>query len=522
MSRPTWRITLVGELSCDVGVLGMRPGTNGFTGPGEPSQSSFGPSRNYERERDQEPPVRLPPGPLPRANRSGQHSQTLPPQDTSSYGSRYQSQSIPAPGGDTRFSDAYGGTTTSTRVSSGPRPTTPSRDQFNRNGPIPGTPSSRSRTLPTSHPESPEFPPPPRHQGSGFPDKPQTPGIPYQPGRRPPPLTQNGPSVSGLPPTNGASGLLSHPMNRTSTARDDGTMLRPTPLNLQTPTRSGFDASPTTPVRAGIQRSFSPGFPGGSNTGRPDAGVNGAARPSDPDALPLRSFGPIPSPLAQRAQLPELTKPSTTPQTPQFQPNLQPFSPPLKTSILSPNVPPPSTFNIDEPVPPLSGLNSPLPSGLPSALRSAPPSALVTSLPLRPADNPHSRNARISFFDPPNQTLLDRLLATDSAIVASSGTGGGGGDNEEETIRATLTSVEEMLDGFEWATEDIFGKNSRSGLGLGLGLAGTGSAEQMEARLLDELMALERVCSSLNICFMLLIWFLHRRTFTRSSSRTIG
>lgn len=60
-------------------------------------------------------------------------------------------------------------------------------------------------------------------------------------------------------------------------------------------------------------------------------------------------------------------------------------------------------------------------------------------------------------------------------------------------MRATLTSVEEMLDGFEWATEDIFGKSSRGGLGLGVGFAGSGSAEQIEARLLDELMALEKV-----------------------------
>ena len=134
-------------------------------------------------------------------------------------------------------------------------------------------------------------------------------------------------------------------------------------------------------------------------------------------------------------------------------------------------------------------------------------------------DSSHSRNARVSFFDPPNQALLDRLLATDSAIVASSGAVGG--DNEE-SVRATLTSVEEMLDGFEWATEDIFGKNSRGGLGLGVGLAGRGSAEQIEARLLDELMALEKVLSAVKIRFMSLIWCFHRRTFTRSSSRTIG
>lgn len=123
----------------------------------------------------------------------------------------------------------------------------------------------------------------------------------------------------------------------------------------------------------------------------------------------------------------------------------------------------------------------------------------MTSLPLRSADIPHSRNARISFFDPTNQALLDRLLATDSAIVTSSGAGAGGGDNEEESVRATLTNVEEMLDGFEWATEDIFGKSGRGGLGLGVGLAGSGSAEQIEARLLDELMALEKVRFVLNV-----------------------
>jgi hypothetical protein len=79
-----------------------------------------------------------------------------------------------------------------------------------------------------------------------------------------------------------------------------------------------------------------------------------------------------------------------------------------------------------------------------------------------------------------------------------------------------------MLDGFEWATEDIFGKNSRGGLGLGVGLDGTGSAEQIEARLLDELMALEKVRFVLKIRFTLLIWLFYRQAFTRSSSRTIG
>lgn len=528
VSCPAWRITRVDELFCDIGVSGMGPSTNGFAGLHGPSQPSLGSSRNYERDRDQEPAVRLPPGPIPRTNSSNQPRQALPPQDISSNGSRFQSQSIPSSGGNMRLSDAYGGTTTSVRVSSGPRPTTPStpstpsRDQANRHGPRPPTPSSRPRGLPTgpSHLETPEFPPPSRPQGPGYPDKPQTSNISYHSSRKQTPPIQNQSSISGLPPTNGASGFLIPTFNRTSSARDDGTPLRPPPLTLQTPTRSGYDPSPTTP---GIPRSFSPGFPSGSNTNKPDTGVNGTTRLSDTETSLPKPSGPVPSPLAQRTpQLPEPTKPSQPPQISRLQPPFQPLSPLPRTPLISPNGPPPSAFNFGELGPPPSTLNSGLPSRPPSALRSAPPSALVTSLPLRPADTPHSRNARISFFDPPNQTLLDRLLATDSAIVASPGAGAGGGDNEEESVRATLTSVEEMLDGFEWATEDIFGKNSRDGLGLGVGLAGTGSAEQIEARLLDELMALEKVRSVLDIHFMLLIQFFYRQTFTRSSNRTIG
>jgi hypothetical protein len=99
----------------------------------------------------------------------------------------------------------------------------------------------------------------------------------------------------------------------------------------------------------------------------------------------------------------------------------------------------------------------------------------VTSLPLRSVDNAQSRNARISFFDPSNQTVLDRLVASDSTDL-------NGPDGEDETVQATLASVEEMLEGYEWATDDIMGRKGS-----------TGAAEQIEARLLDELMALDKV-----------------------------
>ena len=487
-----------------IGVLGA----NGFDGPGNLSHSSSGPSRNYEREPSQEPATRLPSGPIPRANPPSQVRQALPPQDNSSIGSRFQNQSAPSSSGSMRMSEAYGGTATSTLLSSGPRPVTPSRDQFNRNGPTPGTPSSRFRGLPNgpSRPETPELPPSSRPQGVGYLERSQGVGIPRHPSKKQAPPVQNEPSVSGLPPMNSASELLAQTFNRTSIAKDS---LRPAPLTLQTPVKSGFDLSPTTPTRPGVPSSLPPGFLDGLTTNEFNTNLNGSAQLSDPDVLPLKSPVSIPSPLVQRVPRSlEPTNPS------------QHLSPLPRVNPLSLNGPPPSAFKLDELEPQPPALGSALPSGLPSALRPALPSALVTSLPLRPVDTSTSRNARISFFDPPNQALLDRLLATDSAIVASSGAVGG--DNEEETVRATLTNVEEMLDGFEWATEDIFGKSGRGGLGMGVGLGGRGSAEQIEARLLDELMALEKVLSAANTRFASLIWCSYRRTFTRSLNRTIG
>jgi hypothetical protein len=45
-----------------------------------------------------------------------------------------------------------------------------------------------------------------------------------------------------------------------------------------------------------------------------------------------------------------------------------------------------------------------------------------------------------------------------------------------------MANVEEMLEGYEWASDDILGR-----------MRGRGAVDQIEARLLDELMALEKV-----------------------------
>jgi hypothetical protein len=72
--------------------------------------------------------------------------------------------------------------------------------------------------------------------------------------------------------------------------------------------------------------------------------------------------------------------------------------------------------------------------------------------------------------------MLDRVLTnvTDSQIDV---------DGEEEQALATLKNVEEMIEGYEWASEDGIGRKS-----------GKGAIDLIEARLLDELTALEKVC----------------------------
>ncbi|KAI0286899.1 exocyst complex component Sec3-domain-containing protein [Russula aff. rugulosa BPL654] len=83
------------------------------------------------------------------------------------------------------------------------------------------------------------------------------------------------------------------------------------------------------------------------------------------------------------------------------------------------------------------------------------------------------QKARISFFDPANQSALDRLIFR--------GSGTSDPEGEEEGTQDIMANVEEMLEGYEWASDDILGR-----------MRGRGAVDQIEARLLDELMALEK------------------------------
>lgn len=142
---------------------------------------------------------------------------------------------------------------------------------------------------------------------------------------------------------------------------------------------------------------------------------------------------------------------------------------------------------------------TPLP--IPSSYTNAPPASLQNlrhqpEKGLTPRKDP---NARISFFDPANQPTADRLLATNSKAVL-----------EEDNAEGTMANVEEMLEGYEWTA-----------VGAGLGaVGGRGAADQIEARLLKELTALDAV-GIFDICFTGLMKLrLFRRICTPLSNRT--
>ena len=97
------------------------------------------------------------------------------------------------------------------------------------------------------------------------------------------------------------------------------------------------------------------------------------------------------------------------------------------------------------------------------------------STPLEVVANRRDHNARISYFDPSNQAAVDRLIvgATETELD---------GEGEEENVQETLANVEEMIEGYEWASEDAIGRKMTKG-----------AVDLIEARLLNELMALEKV-----------------------------
>ena len=86
------------------------------------------------------------------------------------------------------------------------------------------------------------------------------------------------------------------------------------------------------------------------------------------------------------------------------------------------------------------------------------------------------QDARISYFDPSNQATVDRFIVDAPETELD-------GEGEEENAQATLANVEEMMSGLvRMLSAEKMSK---------------GVVDLIEARLLDELMALEKVTKTI-------------------------
>jgi hypothetical protein len=220
---------------------------------------------------------------------------------------------------------------------------------------------------------------------------------------------------------------------------------------------------------------------------------------------PTRSDSPATPSAARRAQAPSQTKPSL-PQVKAVPLKQAPSTSASSLSIQIPSINLPNTAtrsaaeerHPDEYPQSASRPSLDLPSGRSyspqsksGSTRAAPRARPVSPTPSNDSrkqstrdkasapstEGPHLRrehNERVSFFDPANQASLDRLISGPQNE----------GELEEESVQATMADVEEMLDGYEWASDDIVARK-----------ASRGAADLIEARLLDELMALDKVVS---------------------------
>jgi hypothetical protein len=78
--------------------------------------------------------------------------------------------------------------------------------------------------------------------------------------------------------------------------------------------------------------------------------------------------------------------------------------------------------------------------------------------------------------------MLDRLIIGNEPQADIEG--------DEESARATLASVEEMIEGYEWASDDVIGRKMNKG-----------AVDMIEARLLDELTALEKASPAKSLSY---------------------
>lgn len=272
---------------------------------------------------------------------------------------------------------------------------------------------------------------------------------------------------------------------------------------VQRPPSSALSSYSAPPPISEAKRTPSPAA---SSSRRPERSAP-APRPRTPQMQPPTSVrSPTPPPIVPTPPVPSLVFSESRPEfhhSASARPSLEipvslrsqtPQAPPLRT-ILSdpgPSVPIERTSSG-------SPARSPTRSPARSPAHSPAHSPAINNVELLPAPAPsqgtlaapRDTNARISYFDPLNQAVADRLLtgpASPGELLAQ---------DDDYGAETTLTNVEEMVDGFEWGDMQVDPSLGASNIGR---KRARGAADQIEARLLDELMALEKVCYRIIYC----------------------
>ncbi|KAF7301154.1 Sec3-PIP2-bind domain-containing protein [Mycena indigotica] len=218
------------------------------------------------------------------------------------------------------------------------------------------------------------------------------------------------------------------PNNNQRAATPDHEQRAPSPPPPRSQSRNGFASRPASPANS------SRGYPAGRSASRAPAPTSSPQPRPRPARRPSNAASTISQIPAPATAVPTPSVPDTIP------------SPEL-------NRPPPRS-------------SSPLP--VRSTKRSGTNGMPQDGLTRR---DQTAQNARVSFFDPANQATLDRLIRSAATDI----------DGEEETAQAMMSSVEEMIEGYEWAIDDVIGRKSSKG-----------AADLIEARLVDELSALDK------------------------------
>ncbi|KAG8814416.1 hypothetical protein FRC17_001136, partial [Serendipita sp. 399] len=302
-----------------------------------------------------------------------------------------------------------------------------------------------------------------------------------RPGRVPSPQPpgRDGPSSQQQPPPSNRYPKLDRPSSPQAEPSNYRNGVAPSPKRSRAGSRSDRAPSPQPPADRGPMltnnRSRAPSPNAAADSSKPRSRVGSRPeRAPSPKPIPEPTYNDRPNPGLRSERGPSPTPSSKSDSRRQQQQQQRSRAGSRSERDAPPEVQSTPRRRVEVPLPTPAPAPAPPPIAPSTAPAFEPAPLRVPRAPVPVSLSQGARKdpyARISFYDPANQTAVDRLLAA----------GGEKGGGEEESNEATLANIEEMLDGYEWAVSASVGGWEEP----------IGAADQIEARLLKELGALE-------------------------------